>query len=83
MKTNPNDLIQPVKSDKIRVGGGDVYGGGLTKREYFSAMAMQGILSGDIIINDHLNQSPKWSAEYALQCADALIVELNKEAKDV
>lgn len=83
MKTNPNDLIQPVKSDKIRVGGGDVYDGGLTKREYFAAMALQGILSGDITINTQLNQSPKWSAEYALQCADALIVELNKEVKDV
>jgi hypothetical protein len=47
---------------------------GLTKREYFAAMAMQGILSnqhGYFLEHDKLS-------EYALSCADALIVELNK-----
>ena len=89
MKTNPNDLVQPVKSDKIRVGGGDVYDGGLTKREYFAAMALQGALS-----NPHFSKGSAEDGETfqqfkddlvrnSVQFADALIVELNKEVKDV
>lgn len=45
---------------------------GLTKREYFAAMALTGIIS-----------KPTWSdedtAKHAVNCADALINELNKE----
>jgi hypothetical protein len=47
---------------------------GLTKREYFAAMAMQGMLSnqhGYFLEHDKLS-------EYALSYADALIKELNK-----
>lgn len=47
---------------------------GLTKRELFAAMAMQGMLANGVDRHDaHTN------AIYAVQHADALINELNKE----
>jgi hypothetical protein len=54
----------------------------LTKREYFAAMAMQGLLS----IYDDNEQNPtvpneenvKYMAKLAVQAADSLIAELNK-----
>jgi hypothetical protein len=46
---------------------------GLTKREYFAAMAMQGMLACDEIEGDATTV-----ARYSLQMADALIEELNK-----
>ena len=45
---------------------------GLTKREYFAAMAMQGFLS----CNTH--DSIEDDVKYAVKSADALIDELNK-----
>jgi hypothetical protein len=46
---------------------------GLTKREYFAAMALQGVLSqSQFLIN-----SEKF-AKFAVEAADALIAELNK-----
>lgn len=50
---------------------------GLTKREYFAALAMQGLLA------DENNLSTIQSAAaYAVKFADALIAELNKEAAE-
>lgn len=50
---------------------------GLTKREHFAAMAMQGLLSAcyineDLIIGPHISR-------LSIEQADALIAELNKE----
>lgn len=45
---------------------------GLTKREYFAAIAMQGILSGKIQYNSKL------VADYAVEYADELIISLNQ-----
>lgn len=47
---------------------------GLTKREYFAAIALQGLLASDTTNHD------KWTdiAESAVLSADALIAELNK-----
>ena len=50
---------------------------GLTKREYFAAMAMQAILS----IPSY--QTKQACATAAVQMADALILELNKEQDNV
>lgn len=50
------------------------YQKGLTKREFFAAMAMQGMLS-------EFSNSPLPLAERAVHQADALIQELNKESK--
>ena len=52
----------------------DVYNHGLTKREYFAAMAMQGILGYALdrsVDDDSI-------ANKAVKIADALINELNK-----
>ncbi len=59
---------------------------GLTKREHFAAMAMQGILSnaGGVIQGNNLsgtgwcNSSAKGLAEWSIECADALLAELEK-----
>jgi hypothetical protein len=75
MKTEPNE--------PIRVNGGawndesqhTHAGRGLTKREYFAAMAMQGILACS---EGGTFESVK---EFAVKHADALIAELNKEKK--
>lgn len=49
---------------------------GLTKREYFAAMAMQGIFSTNRILIDS-------NIEMAVKVADALIAELNKDNKNI
>jgi hypothetical protein len=48
------------------------YGDGLTKREYFAAIAMQGLCAGT---NSHF--APEMYAEYSVKYADALINALN------
>lgn len=54
----------------------DYMSSGLTKRELFAAMAMQGILSsGEHRYGSTLNGL----AQYAVQLSDALINELNKQ----
>lgn len=46
---------------------------GMTKREYFAAMAMQALVSSGF--------EKEYAARLAVQSADALIEELNKETK--
>ncbi|MFT3994763.1 MAG: hypothetical protein QM660_10675 [Dysgonomonas sp.] len=55
----------------------DIYNHGLTKRELFAAMAMQGYITDP-------NSTPSRAAVFAVKCADALLAELNKgkEATD-
>ncbi|MBW4694653.1 MAG: hypothetical protein KME27_23125 [Lyngbya sp. HA4199-MV5] len=59
--------------------------GGLTKREYFAAKAVQGLLAGgrwEFIRPDNYwewqGEPPKAIAEQAVEIADALIAELSK-----
>jgi len=47
---------------------------GLTKREHFAGLAMQGYISSD----EEDIHSPEWFASWAVQCADALLKELEK-----
>ena len=63
--TNPNDPAFPVISGE--------HLSGLTKREYFAACAMQGLLAAPRTceVNDDL-------VEVALSCANALIFKLNQ-----
>jgi len=51
---------------------------GLTKREYFAATALQGLLSQPPIDSNTFND-PELTARDAVECADALIKELNKK----
>jgi len=63
MKTKPNDLVN--------VGSGDIEDGGLTKREYFAAKALHGMLSdGD--------EPDSKTASNSVNVADLLIKALNK-----
>lgn len=51
---------------------------GLTKRELFAAMAMQGIL-GNAYWNEHGDYTPVDVAKSARDYADALLAELTKD----
>ena len=74
-QTDPNDqafATPPTFSEEFGICPQEK---GLTKREYFAAMAMQGMLSnqhGYFLEHDKLSK-------YALSYADSLINELNKE----
>ncbi len=88
--TNPNDSIHSSGSsydpaelqlEKQSLGQFKAqlkYHGGLTKREWFAGMAMQGmIFNGDAYVDLVLSSNKNWS-ERAVIAADALIAELNK-----
>lgn len=62
--TNPNDTAFPQDAQSSIEEG-------LTKREYFAAMAMQSIAQ--------LFSDANECANYSLKLADALIIELSKE----
>lgn len=47
---------------------------GLTKREFFAAMAMQGLCAHQVIGNDTFQKI----AEYAVSQADCLLMELSR-----
>ena len=70
MKTEPNEPIRFVKPPFTP---GSYYG--LTKREYFAAMAMQGLMSNGGNMNTY-----EEDAETAVRVSDFLIAALNKEA---
>jgi hypothetical protein len=68
--TTPNDPITLLHSASEK----DILFQGLTKREYFAAMAMQGLLANHSLTNAH----DEIIAMTALDAADALINALNK-----
>lgn len=71
-----NDSAFPTPSDYRSDGALIVYATpGLSKREYFAAMAMQGIC-GDGIPGSH--HQPAVTARDAVAQADALLAELDK-----
>jgi len=54
---------------------------GLTKREYFAAMAMQGLLTVYLSNSSNVKKSlgnPSGFAEISVECADALLAEFDK-----
>lgn len=67
-KCEPNDSVFTGATNYGHVSG-------LTKREYFAAMAMQGFMANDY------RATPETFAMKAVQMADALIAALNKEAQ--
>ncbi len=64
--TNGNDKVYPTS---------DCSQDTLTKRELFAAMAMQGLLAHDS------DRRIAYIADDAVEAADALIAELNKEVQ--
>lgn len=71
MKTDGNGQVYP----GVGVNDQDEYG--LSKREYFAAKALQGYIASDL----YSNASYETVCEYAVQAADVLIKELNKNGK--
>jgi hypothetical protein len=51
---------------------------GLTKREYFAALAMQGMLAAGVSIDIHKDYPFQVRAQTCIVIADALIEQLNK-----
>lgn len=78
MKTNPNAPIN-VMYDEPNVHEDN---GGLTKREYFAAMAMQGLLASpdsEIFTSSNgVTDNAAKKARFCCDMADALITQLNK-----
>ncbi len=75
---NPQSNITPTApSDGAFAAMGEFFTNqvGLTKREYFAALALQGVVSADRILSEN---NVKYYTEYAVKLADALIEELNK-----
>ena len=68
--TREDDFISPVKDV-------DYWEFGLSKLEYFSAMAMQGLLAGDV---GATRTPPGVVASHAVDLARYLIVELNRDS---
>ena len=52
---------------------------GLTKREYFAGLAMQGILNDPQPISNSINDNVRLTAEHSVKYADALLEELSKQ----
>lgn len=82
MKTNTNDPINPtpIAANDLEVISAEAVSmtfPGLTKGEYFAAMAMHGLLAGRH--NNLTKETFKEFASISLMCADALIEALNRE----
>jgi hypothetical protein len=92
--TNGNDNVTPMHPNTTS--NADQIYKGLTKREYFAAMAMQAILSNPkfsenaremaiqkgIPITDNAPELIQPFAHLAITCADTLISELNKQTSE-
>lgn len=83
MKTNPNDSINSFHGDTYTSVDGyttsNYFNAGLTKREYFAAMAMQGIQAANVNNGFQNGINVKAVAIMAVTQADMLIEELNRE----
>ena len=78
--TNPNDSVSPIRF--LDHHNEPVLEIGLTKREYFAAMALQGLLARDIEAPMlTANGVKKYYEEVAVIFADALIAALNRDPK--
>ena len=90
MKTDGNDPITAIKDVGFNVDTESiafdpskadfkVSFAGLTKREHFAALAMQGMLPATFSPNGLQGGTADALADYAVKVADALIEALNKE----
>jgi hypothetical protein len=81
MMEGPN----PGKVPVMPIYEGDLVSVGLTKREYFAAIALQGLLANgefsssmDSDDEEFNSKAVTWYAKRAVRCADLLIAELNR-----
>jgi len=79
-QTNGNDFVQAPFDNQTIVDDGKFYDESgqvpLTKREYFSAMALQGLMANP----DWTSNTISSIAEVSVKAADALIAELNRQS---
>lgn len=79
MKTEPHHPINPIVEDNFYVEQGrtilEAKYEGLTKREYYSGLAMSGYMAN--MYTPH--ECPKKIAQYVVRVADALILALNTQ----
>lgn len=71
--TEPKEPAYPSETER-QTGPNSFHFMGLTKREYFAAMAMQGMLAG----SQGLDIKTWEFSEQSIALADSLITELNK-----
>lgn len=74
--SNANELAFPLVVTNLN--GDSQVSAGLTKREYFAAMAMQGISANPSFFGPLFQQNPRAAADYAVDAADALLEALAK-----
>jgi len=78
--TNGNDAAHPTLEQNGNERWNTEYG--LTKREHFAAIAMQGLLSNPewmiVFKSEKFLMQPEIIAETSLKAADALITQLNQ-----
>lgn len=81
MPTDPHDYAQPTPAPYRDPNSDEMFypEGGLTKREHFAALAMQGILAHP---SAAAYMDPPEVARGAKECADALINALNEGPPD-
>jgi hypothetical protein len=73
-KQRPTDPQTPINAQLLKfTDGTSSVVVGLTKREYFAGLAMQAIIS-----SPHREYDYEETADYAIEHADALIIQLNK-----
>ena len=75
---------EPAFPPAVNIPYGHYYSGssGLSKREYFSGLAMQGELASQGADSTYMDLHVVKLAERSVRCADALIEELAKEVKE-
>lgn len=75
-----NNADQPINPHLVHTHSGEVqeYYKGLTKREHFAAMAMQGLLSNPSQID---TTNFEWVAQHATGYADELLTQLEITTK--
>ena len=76
-----SESIFPTIVDQFNENYGDTKEpvGGLTKREYFAGLAMQGLL---VNMGRNRIRDAHHAAQEAVECADALIEQLNQSEGD-
>ena len=80
-ETDPNAFAYPAVID---IGPKVIIKYGLTKREYFAALAMQGMLANSYSngMQQALSEASRYDiAQMAVEQAEALVTALNKEIK--
>lgn len=78
METNGDDLAYPTQMLDVELSEATWLDGGLTKREYFAAMAMQGLLSTNGSYFPDTQFVGELTAKASVKYADALIKALNE-----